>query len=260
MASAPTLHPPPEPPAGASVHVADGGDASRRQIRGSSAAARGPHAVAGGQLRHPGPDRPLPVQERRSASSPTGCRWSPWARAWRAGPRQGRRALPTDLRRAARSTASSSGRFSWSPGPSWASAWASRWSPSACNGFAGGTTRQRPHRVTVAAHPHLPVAAPGARRRLHGRRSRCSPSRARSSFASTCWRRGCGWWRSRWSSSAASGVAGAGRRLRLAGAVGVGALRRHARADAAGRRHAASPARALGWSSRRARSSASPCR
>jgi O-antigen/teichoic acid export membrane protein len=38
MASAPTLHPPPEPPAGAtaSVHVADGGDASRRQIRGSS--------------------------------------------------------------------------------------------------------------------------------------------------------------------------------------------------------------------------------
>ena len=38
MASAPTLHPPPEPPAGAtaSVHVADGGDASRRQLRGST--------------------------------------------------------------------------------------------------------------------------------------------------------------------------------------------------------------------------------
>jgi O-antigen/teichoic acid export membrane protein len=38
MATAPTLQPPPDPPAGASaaVQVADGGDASRRQIRGSS--------------------------------------------------------------------------------------------------------------------------------------------------------------------------------------------------------------------------------
>ena len=222
MAASPTLRPPPAPPAGAtaSAHVADGGDASRRQIRGSSLLLAGRML----SLASTSPPRSSIVRYLSKADFGVfayGLSMVALGEASRVlGLDKGDRALPADLRRAARlrqalrDAAHGHGTV-------------------VGIGLAFVLVAARPARLRRRdwppaterdgrADPHLPVADPGARRRADGRRSRCSPSRGRSSFASTCWRRGCAWWRSaghpqraaacRRSPSATSSPAGSGSR------------------------------------------------